>query len=109
MAFSAHLLLFYCPCLGCSAGGAGASSDGADSVPGVGAGAVPGAGIVTGAGAVSVTGGGALCVIVEPCPPFAEMYARLSDVSMNTAAETVVRRDKKVAGPRLPKKVCDEP
>src|SRR4029453_13622477 len=28
---------------------------------------------------------------------------------MNTAAETVVRRDRNVAGPRLPKKVWDEP
>ena len=78
-------------------------------MPGVGAGAGPGAGIATGAGAVLVTGGGALCVIDDSCPPLAEIYARPSEVSMNTAAETVVRRDKKVAGPRLPKKVCDEP
>jgi hypothetical protein len=45
----------------------------------------------------------------EPCPPLMEMYARLSDVSINSAAEMVVKCDKKVAGPRLPKKVCDEP
>ena len=75
----------------------------------LGAGGTTGSGADTGAGTVSVTGGSARSLSDEPCPPPAARYARLSDVSMNTAAETVVRRDRNVAGPRLPKKVCDEP
>jgi hypothetical protein len=58
---------------------------------------------------VSVTGGSALSLIEEPCPPLKDRYASPSDVNMNTAAEMVVRRERNVAGPRLPKKVCDEP
>jgi len=98
---------------GGSVGCAGASWVGAGAVIGagavLGAGVAAGSGIVTGAGAVSVTGSGAGSVIDESCPPLADIYARLSDVSMNKAAETVVRRDRNVAGPRLPKNVCDEP
>src|SRR6266446_7115892 len=90
----------YCACFGGSAGGAGASW--------VGGGGVSDAGGVVGAGTVSVTGGSVLSVIDEPWPPPDDMYARPSDVSMNSAAETAVRRERNVAGPRLPKKVCDE-
>jgi hypothetical protein len=75
----------------------------------LGAGGAADSGAGTGTGAVSVTGGSALSLMDEPCSPLKDKYARLSDVNMNTAAETVVRRDRKVAGPRLPKKVCDEP
>ena len=75
----------------------------------LGAGVVSDAGGVSGAGAVSVTGGRVLSVIDEPWPPPDDMYAKPSDVSMNSAAEMVVRRERNVAGPRLPKKVCDEP
>ena len=75
----------------------------------LGAGGAAGSGTGIGAGAVSVTGGRVLSLMDEPCPPPADKYARLSDVTINTAAETVVMRDRNVAGPRLPKKVCDEP
>src|SRR5215471_2051804 len=112
MAFSAPDASYWA-CLGGSTGCAGASCVGAGVVSGtgalLGAGGVAGSGTGTGAGTVSVTGGSARSLIDEPCPPPAARYARLSDVSMNIAAETVVRRDRKVAGPRLPKKVCDEP
>jgi hypothetical protein len=80
---------------------------GAGTLLGAGGAADSGAG--PGIGAVSVTGGSALSLIEEPCPPLKDRYARPSDVNMNTAAEMVVRRDRNVAGPRLPKKVCDEP
>ena len=75
----------------------------------LGAGGVAVSGAGAGVGTVSVTGGRSLSLIDELCPPLIDMYARPRDVNMNTAAETVVRRDRKVAGPRLPKKVCDEP
>jgi len=94
----------YCVCFGGSVGGA---VTGAGVV--LGAGVVSEAGgVVVGAGTVSVTGGSVLSVIDEPWSPLDDMYARPSDVSMNSAAEMVVRRVRNVAGPRLPKKVCDE-
>jgi hypothetical protein len=103
----------YGACFGGSTGCAGASWAGAGVVSGTGAllGAegAAGSGVGTGAGTVSVTGGSARSLIDESRSPLDDRYARLSDVTMNTAAETVVKRDRKVAGPRLPKKVCDEP
>jgi hypothetical protein len=57
---------------------------------------------------VSITGGGVLGIIEEPCLSPEDMYARPREVSINTAAETVVMCERNVAGPRLPKNVCDE-
>jgi hypothetical protein len=113
MAFSQPRTPSYCVCCGGSTGCAGASCVGAGAVSGAGAGLGAGgaadSGAGAGAGAVSLTGGSARSLSDEPCPAFPDRYARVSDVTMNMAAETVVRRDRNVAGPRLPKNVCDEP
>jgi hypothetical protein len=88
-------------CCGVEAGGVA----GVLSVGGVGAGALSGG--CRGRGVLSVAG--IWSMMVERWRVCEDIYADPSEVSMKTAAAMAVRRDKKVAGPRLPNNVCDEP